>query len=243
MTSIRITTTQNVELEYEIASLGDRVLGYIIDAVIQFFVIMGLYITLEFFRETLLNDDHSIIGAIVTLSTFMLVGFYDLVLEVTMNGQSVGKRIMKTRVVNLDGTKPTLGSFFLRWLLRIVDFSLCSGLVALVAFLSNRKGQRVGDMAAGTTVIKLKERVTVEEVAAPPFPLNYLPIYPEVKLLKDADVSRIKDVLHTAVKQNNNEAITTLANKIKDLLNVTSSLDDREFIETIIKDYYYFVSE
>lgn len=242
MTSIRITTTQNVELEYEVASLGDRILGYIIDLIVLGGIMFFLTFVLKDFLQNYIESDNDIFSVLYLLFMLLLIS-YDLICELLMNGQSVGKRIIKTRVVSLDGSKPTFGAFFLRWLLRIVDFTLCSGLVGLVAFLTNRKGQRIGDMAAGTTVIKLKERVTVTEVIAPPFPLNYLPIYPESKNLSDRDITLIKDVLHSSRKQKNQEAISALATKIKGMLSVTSSLSDEEFIETIIKDYYYYVSE
>lgn len=245
MTSIRITTTQNVELEYEIASLGDRILGYLIDMfVLGGIVFLLMFVLRDLIIETLPYDENlNTFYSISMLLFTLLIISYDLICELLMNGQSVGKRIMKTRVVSLDGSKPTFGAFFLRWLLRIVDFSLCSGLVGLVAFLTNRKGQRIGDMAAGTTVIKLKERVTVHEVIAPAFPLNYLPVYPEVRNLSDRDITLTKDILYNSQKQKNSEAITALAVKIKGMLTVTSSLPDEEFVETIIKDYYYYVSE
>ena len=112
------------------------------------------------------------------LIPYLFLVFYSLICETTLKGQTVCKLLLKTRVVKIEASHPTFGSYLLRWLLGIIDFGLCSGMVALFTFLINKQGQRLGDIAAGTTVISIKPRVTVEEVSAPNIPVNYLPIYP-----------------------------------------------------------------
>lgn len=245
MNTIRIITTQNVELEYELASLGTRIGGYIIDMCIQGGLTILFYIIIDIFNKTLgfeyLDDNDWIM--MIFLLPYLLVSFYSLICESVLNGQTVGKLLLKTRVVKLDGSQPTFGSYLLRWLLGIIDFGLCSGVVALITFLSNKNGQRLGDIAAGTTVISIKPRVTVEEVTAPNIPMNYLPIYPEVKQLSDRDMAIINDVIHTSAKQDNEQAVAALAEKLKQTLSISSSLSDKAFIQTIVRDYYYYTAE
>jgi len=60
-----------------------------------------------------------------------------------MNGQSVGKRAMNIRVINLDGTQPTLGAYLMRWLFRLVDTMIFGSVVALVVASANGKGKEL----------------------------------------------------------------------------------------------------
>jgi uncharacterized RDD family membrane protein YckC len=245
MDTIRIITTQNVELEYELASLGTRIVGYIIDILIQGGLTLVIIIVANMMNTAFGSEyyEHNEWFMLFILIPYLFVGFYSLICETTLKGQTVGKLLLKTRVVKLDGSQPTFGSYLLRWLLGIIDFGLCSGMVALFTFLINKQGQRLGDIAAGTTVISIKPRVTVEEVSAPNIPVNYLPIYPEVKQLTDRDMAIINDVIHTSAKQDNEQAVAALAEKLKQTLSISSSLSDMAFIHTIVRDYYYFTAE
>lgn len=245
MDTIRIITTQNVELEYELASLGTRIGGYIIDILIQGGLTLVLIIVADMINTVFGSEyyDENEWFMLFFLFPYLLIAFYSLLCEIALKGQTIGKLLLKTRVVKLDGSQPTFGSYLLRWLLGIIDFGLCSGMVALFTFLINKQGQRLGDIAAGTTVISIKPRVTVEEVTAPNIPVNYLPIYPEVKQLTDRDMAIINDVIHTSTKQDNEQAVAALAEKLKQTLSVSSSLSNMAFIQTIVRDYYYFTAE
>lgn len=154
MATIRIHTTQNVTLEYEVASIGSRIVATILDNLIFVawaFAVGGLV--------TWLLGRHSEVAA---WTMGVLIGlpfvFYHLACEVLFNGQSLGKKAQHLRVMRLDGTAPRLGDYFLRWLLRLVDFGFGSGLVAVITIALNGKGQRLGDLAAGTTVISVRPR-------------------------------------------------------------------------------------
>jgi uncharacterized RDD family membrane protein YckC len=120
MNTIRIITTQNVELEYELASLGTRIGGYIIDMCIQGGLTILFYIIIDIFNKTLgfeyLDDNDWIM--MIFLLPYLLVSFYSLICESVLNGQTVGKLLLKTRVVKLDGSQPTFGAYLLRWLAR-----------------------------------------------------------------------------------------------------------------------------
>ena len=72
---------------------------------------------------------------------------------------------MYKRQVLLDGSPPTLGAYLLRWLLILVDTEILTPLVAIITIAANGKGQRIGDIAAGTTVVKTTKRVTLSQVA------------------------------------------------------------------------------
>ena len=132
MQTIRVRTTQNVFIEYPLGSIGDRILGYIIDRL--FLIFYSVLIALTFISIEI--DEDAWILWVVFLGLPWL--FYSLLFEIFMNGQTPGKRLMKIQVVRLDGTPPTIGDYLLRWLFSFVDF-LFSGAVAVVVIATNGK--------------------------------------------------------------------------------------------------------
>ena len=181
------------------------------------------------------------------MSIYMLLGlpafFYSLLFEVLMNGQTPGKYFNSTRVVKIDGSKPTFGSYLIRWLLRIIDFTLAGGSVAVLTILLNGKGQRLGDLAASTTVISEKKRITLKDTIANDIDDNYVPLYSQVTLLTDSDIHTIKKVYNDAKKKRNHQVIMKLHLKVKELTNITTDQNPMDFIDTVIKDYHYFAQQ
>src|SRR5687768_3608450 len=113
MQTIRVRTTQNVFIHYPLASIGDRIGAYLIDR-----VGLGLYCA-------------AVIVALISLSInlwwvyMILIGFpfvlYSLLFEIFMDGQTPGKRLVKIKVVRLDGTQPSIGDYLFRWLFSFID--------------------------------------------------------------------------------------------------------------------------
>ncbi len=102
--------------------------------------------------------------AISTGSTFIFLGYYVL-FEMIWNGQTPGKRAAGIRVLRDDGTPITMTESLLRNLIRTIDFlPVCYG-VGMIFVLTNARNKRLGDIAAGTVVIK--ERLP-EELPTPP---------------------------------------------------------------------------
>src|SRR5512133_2809984 len=159
---ITITTAHNVEIDYNVASLGDRVLANIVDVVIQGAYYLLVLSAVTGFLSTLDTGAEVLIPLLVILWVAPLL--YPLLCEVFLNGQTFGKKAMSTRVVKLDGTQPTLGNYLLRWLLLPIDGFFLLGLLVLAV---NGRGQRLGDLAAGTTVIKVRSRMRLLEAMLP----------------------------------------------------------------------------
>ena len=148
MDNFQIETAQNVSIQQNVASVATRIGSYLIDGLI----IVGYYL-IAIWIFNALDMSLGIEMWVVYLLLGLPVFFYSLIFEVLMYGQTPGKYVNKIRVVKIDGSKPTFSSYLLRWMLRLIDISLASGSVALLTILLNGKGQRLGDMAAGTTVI------------------------------------------------------------------------------------------
>lgn len=236
MSTIQIQTTQNVALNFTPASVGDRMLAHLIDwlvfiawAIIFAIIASGVGSAME----------QSRIGMIIFFTClFLPLLCYDLLFEVFMNGQSIGKRVMKIRVIALDGTPPTLGAYLMRWLFRLADTVIFGSVVALVTTAVNGKGQRIGDIAAGTTVVKLKQQVHLEDLQQT-IEDDYQVHFPEVSLLSDKDIVTIQAVLQ---KKQNEELLQEAAQKVKEVINVSSDLDDFSFLEQIVKDYTFIMT-
>ena len=237
MNTIKISTAQNIAIEYDVAGLGERIAARLID--------MGIFILIYFagliFIGLLTGFGADEVGLIIALSIYgLLYVFYDLVCEVFFNGQSVGKRAMKIKVVSLDGTQPTMGQYLLRWLFRIVDFVLTSGVGAIIAVAVTQSKQRIGDMVAHTTLIKTTPRTQLSAIAFRPLADDgYQPLFPEVSQLSDQDIALIHEVLQNYTKSGNNLLIYNTANKLKNHLQVQlpSAMDEMRFLHTVIKDY------
>lgn len=226
--SVTIRTSQNVSLAYDPASVGDRILG----AMLDYLVIFG-WVLLVFGLPARLN---------LTPGTFYIfvglfpVALYDLLSEWFLNGRSIGKIAMGIRVVMLDGSQPGLGAYLLRWLLRIVEsVAFLGGVVPIITVAVNGKGQRLGDIAAGTTVVKLKPAVSLEDVLVRPLPANYVLKFPDVRMLSDRDISIVRQSLH----QGDDWVIKRTTDKIKQVTGLQSDLPDRVFLETVISDYQF----
>lgn len=231
MDNIKIQTTQNVDIEYEVASIGDRILATLLDYLFFLAYFLIIAVIASFTKGALF--DSIALSVILVLPIF----FYDLVCEAVFQGRSFGKMIMKIKVVKLDGTQANFGAYLLRWLLRIIDTRLFSGVIALIAIVINGKGQRVGDMAAGTTVIKMKQKITLNDTILNKVKSDYTIIFPEVYKLTDNDIDIIKDVMRVSLRTNNLGAIKKLAQKTKETMGVTVNLPDTQFLATVVQDY------
>ena len=230
--SVAIRTSQNVLLEYEPASIGDRIVATLIDYV----VFLGWYIlTLALPAAMGIPTGTYYVVLIVVLP----VALYDLLCEWLLNGRSVGKLAMQTRVVMLDGSPPGLGAYLIRWLLRIVESVLFfGGVIPVITVAANGKGQRLGDIAAGTTVVKVKPVVSLSDILARPLPATYSVQFPDVRLLSDHDISVVRDVL----QRGDGQVLTRTADKIKEVTGIQSDLASRTFLEMIVDDYQFITT-
>ena len=243
MQTIRVTTTQNIDIDYEVAGVGERIVAYIID--------MGLFVAVIFAALIGIGISGSIKGTNDVLIGFIFIAyaalyvFYDLICETAMNGQSVGKRIMKIKVISLDGARPRFGQYLMRWLFRIVDFLLSGGVCAVICVAVSDKAQRIGDMVAGTTLIRTSPRTKMNNIAFKPEADNYQPVFAAAANLNEEDIELINEVMNNYIKSRNSVLVYNMAQRIKELLGVTPppEMNDMLFLQTIIKDYSHIIAQ
>src|SRR6186713_2028680 len=111
MASVKIPTSFNIDLEFETANIGIRLLAWIIDLAIRgtFTVLMVLILTQYSYSET--------VNYVIYFFVYMLPNaFYFLAFEILMNGQTPGKRMLGMRVRTMNGGKPSISQYLIRWL-------------------------------------------------------------------------------------------------------------------------------
>ena len=226
--SIAIQTSQNVLLEYEPASIGDRILATLLDYLVFFgWLILVFAVPIGIFKV-----QPSTFYVVLMLLPVLL---YDLLCEWLLNGQNVGKLALGIRVVMLDGSQPGLGAYLLRWLLRIVDTQIMAGLVAVICIAATGRGQRLGDLAAGTTVVKIGRKVNLNEVLNQPVNESHEVVFPEVSLLADRDIQIIRE----ALSRGNEVVVMHTADKVKSVIGAQTMLPARRFLELVVADYQF----
>ncbi|MEO1013332.1 MAG: hypothetical protein AAFX53_18715 [Bacteroidota bacterium] len=134
-------------------------------------------------------------------------------------------------------------NYFVRWILRIIDVALSSGGVAVLTILIRGKGQRVGDIAAGTTVISERKRVFLKDTILRELPEGYVPRFPQVTVFQDGEIQTIKELYDSARANGNHNVIVSLSDKIKAVTKITTDLKPWDFVDIVIKDYNYYTQK
>jgi uncharacterized RDD family membrane protein YckC len=149
-----ISTPEGVDLEIPLAGLGSRFIGLLIDTIIQVTVIAAAVAGALVIGSTLA-------AVVLSASAVLLTIGYDVIFEVSAGGRTPGKRVAGVRVV-MDGGQPVgLRASLIRNVIRLFEGFATFYILAMVSILVTRSNQRLGDLAAGTLVIR-------ERSAAPP---------------------------------------------------------------------------
>ncbi len=242
MSEIQINTTQNVNINFTLASVGERIVAHLIDLLIKFAyagIIWWIFSSIVENSPALQKLDWWSMVAIYVLLLFPFI-FYSLVLEALFEGQTLGKKAMKIRVVKIDGYQASFVDYVIRWFFRIVDLNMLSGFIALISIVVSEKGQRLGGMTSGTSVISLKNKVRISHTILEEIGEDYKPQYPTVINLSDNDMRIIKETFITARDAKDNDTLLKLRNKVEEVIGVTSTKDTITFLNVIIRDYNFY---
>jgi len=239
METIKIQTTQNIDLNYDLAGVGDRLIASLIDVAIQIGYVFASMILISLLGNIGIEG-----GPIASSIIFLPLFVYDVVLESFYNGQTFGKRARNIRVIKLDGSEASIGSYLIRWLFRLIEITFSAGSIALMTLIVSGKGQRLGDMAAGTTVVRIKKRMRLEDTILTKIDDDYSPVFREAVSLSDKDIETIKEVLRSKPEDDRHgiikvEFIRKTAHIIKKKLSIEDAMESRVFLNTIVKDYNF----
>ena len=248
MSQIAITTSQHVNVSFTLASIGERIFAFLIDMLIKLVYTIAMFLLLEKFfqlRHFLSSlDDTSAIAIIVVLT--LPIHFYTVVLESLMEGQTFGKKLMRIKVVKIDGYQAAFGDFLIRWIFRLVDVFTNSGGVGIITMILSKNNQRLGDMASGTAVISLKTKINISHTILENLKNDYIPRFPQVVALSDDDMRIIKSNFQKALHHHHSVVFRHLSDKIQATLKIAFTPQEytpRTFIETIIKDFNYYTGK
>ncbi|MDR0835536.1 MAG: RDD family protein [Tannerella sp.] len=235
----KIITSQYVEIEQTPAGIGERIFARMIDFIIIFLYCWGIYYLLDALGLIYGGGD------IVELAFFIFylpAVFYSFLWEIFNNGRSPGKMLFNMRVVMRDGSIPSLGASFMRWMLQIVDVWM--SYIGILIILLNKNNQRFGDVAAGTMVIKERDykRIQVSLDEYDYLSKHYKPVFPQAENLSLEQVNTIDEAL-TRYDDNRYSRISLLTSKVKAFLNITTNTEDTVFLATLLRDYQYFALE
>ena len=241
MKTIDIRTTQNVTIEYELASLRERLLAFFIDLVIVYMAVLILFfVFLGGFTDAFRSIEGYGLQGVVGYSIFIL---YQLISEVAADGQSWGKKAVGIKVVRLDGQEPGLSEYLLRAAFHVIDTLFSFGAIAALLISSSGKGQRLGDMTANTTVIRVRFslRFRLEDILKINSLDDYEPAYPQVRKLSEKDMLLIKSII-TRYRLYKNKAHREVVNELVEKLKNELSIDEIkgskiDFLKTLIRDY------
>ncbi len=231
MPEFDIHTSQNVNLNYKLAGIGKRLSAFALDAIIliAYSVVMILVLNALGFQDWP-------VFFIVSIPVLL----YDLGMEIFFNGQTIGKSASNIRVVKVNGMQPSVTDYLLRWIFRLIDIFGTSGSLAIIFIAFTEKGQRLGDLAAGTTVVSLEKSTRLRELSPVGERKEYEPVFSEVLMLSDHEYRLLLKVM-TKYKQTFDKAlIGQMARQIKKKTGIETNLSDLKFLQTIMLDYEHY---
>jgi len=177
-----IDTPENVTFNYDVAGIGSRFIGALVDTLLVALLLLLLNLTIalvagisrwadEVFFQTVLDETGWLTGllyALYILLNFVIIWGYYILFELLWNGQTPGKRVAKTRVVRMNGNPVGFMEVAIRNLVRIIDFMPSAYAVGLVTMFVNRHARRLGDFAAGTMVIHAQSEIGLDSLTVAP---------------------------------------------------------------------------
>lgn len=243
MNRIEINTSQNVKIEYAIAGTHLRGIALFLDIMVIFFSYMLLSYIFSF---AFMNSKAALYILFLVLTPF--VAFYSLWSEFLFNGQTLGKKITGIQVIRLDGEEPTFFDSFNRWAMRILDIWFSVFILGFLLITGNKKGQRLGDIIAGTTVIlknqdteyRLEDILKLNQIDK----INYEFTFGSLERLSESDVLLIKNLVLRFRRHRNaghRKAVNEMIEKLRTV--ITFDSEPRNTDESKIKFLNQLISQ
>lgn len=242
MADSTIITSQYVQIDQTPASIGERILARSIDIILIIVYMFAILVIVGIFESgiALLGED----GYFAIFMLFMIpVFFYSLFWEVFNQGQTPGKKLLGIRVVMKDGTTPNLSAYLLRWLLLLADLHIMQ-FIGVICIALTKNNQRIGDLAAGTLVIKEKDfrkiNVTLDEFRH--LSTEYRPVFPQAENLSLEQIDLINQTLFRFDAERP-QRVHELGTKVRAFLNINPPVNNEALLQTLTRDYQYYALE
>ncbi len=152
-----IVTPEAVLLDFDTASVGSRTVAELLDLVVQGAALLLLLLAVGLVSAGGLEVGQTAAVIVVVLLAFLIVIGYPVAFETLWNGRTLGKAAMGLRVVTVEGGPIRFRHAAVRGIFGLVELWIFYGSIAVIAILATRRNQRVGDLAAGTLVLRERQ--------------------------------------------------------------------------------------
>ncbi len=231
MRKVSIRTAQNITIDFQMASLGHRLLALIIDL-----IIMGSGVIMASFFLALINPQ-------LVYGSGLIFFFYTPVSEILMNGQTFGKKAIKIRVVSITGTEPGIFDFLIRWAFRMVDIYGSIGALGVIFISTTARSQRLGGILSNTMVVNLQGEMelSLNDILRIEDRSKYVPEFVEAHRFSEDEMLTVKAVVDRYGKYRNPahqalvEAAASRCAAVLDLKEIPRNKP--EFLRRLVKDY------
>ncbi len=170
-----LETPESVTVGYDVAGVGTRFLAALIDTALQVAIMVALLIVTFAVGGGVEGTGGFVAFAIgLLIINAVLLGYY-IFFELVWNGQSPGKRALHLRVIQTSGYPVTPFAVLIRNVVRIVDWLPSLYAVGVITMIANRRSRRLGDLAAGTMVIKEGREGRLASLPTAPVAPSYTP--------------------------------------------------------------------
>jgi uncharacterized RDD family membrane protein YckC len=241
-----IETPENISFGYDVAGIGSRFLATLVDSFIQGLVYVFLVIAAVFIFSSDLGRalpqwlrDWAVVVFLLVL--FLLQIGYFIAFELFMGGQSPGKWLFKLRVIKENGYPLGVTDSIIRNLIRIIDFFPFAYGVGVIAMFLNDRAKRLGDYAAGTIVVKLRDQIILSDLQQAMLTSTYAPELPGVETLSAADIELIESFFQRRHQLKESSALAnTIARNIRARLNSPSveqhavNISSEDFLKQVV---------
>jgi uncharacterized RDD family membrane protein YckC len=163
-----VATPERVSFSYETANIGSRFVAQLVDIA----ALLGMLLGLGGIAVAIgaLTNDSTVPILLMLVGGFAIVWGYFVVSEAVWSGQTLGKRVLRLRAVDVRGGPLSVSQALIRNLVRIVDFLPSYYLIGAIAIFVTRRNQRLGDLAAGTVVVRERQAVSLRDLGSEPAP-------------------------------------------------------------------------
>ena len=242
---LSIETPEQIDISFQKAGIGSRFYAALIDTgLLALILFVGYYVNRNFIME--LGDTlGNWLGAIGGILVFALFWGYYMVFEGTSNGQTLGKRVLGLRVIKDGGYPIGFSDSAIRNLVRVVDFLPFFYGAGLLTMLINGNWQRLGDLAAGTLVVKTARtdlkptgesaKTYVPVINIPQEEFNYAG-WIRLELVTELELGIIREYLTrrgTLPKSRRSELARTIATPLVEKMGGTGSISYDKFLEEV----------
>lgn len=258
-----VETPENIAFTYEVAGIGSRILAAIIDTLL-ILLLQLLPIIAGVALGALVGEDFAAPASSLLVAAWAIVSFiflwgYYLLFELVWAGQSPGKRLFGLRVIRDGGRPVTFVTVAIRNLVRFIDFLPGFYGIGVLTMFVDPRARRLGDLAAGTLVVREMQPVTLESLTAAPTPaLTPLPLaprpldappeplVPHLDRLSDHEYDLVQEFLRRRDQlafQRRTQLATQLAAGLRARLDLPPGGDPELFLEHLVREYQVLRSE